>query len=240
MDQTIKQKKVQTNSKIVFLLKSMKQEYIEETMKKGRFCFNHPSVFNKWENTESAQADKWDAHSAYEATHLMYAPVIGEKDGMPIYGEVKKLADKGIVRVQSNLVKHIPICCFRMVEQNEITLLHDGVLFSLGETAEKIMREFGHDSYIIVCAEALIQRLREKYKVSYGSVVYKDVLNDYEFDVGAENKDVVEQLFRKDEKFKWQKEFRFTLPSTPNSPVFVEIGSIEDIAKCGKISDLRE
>ena len=110
----------------------------------------------------------------------------------------------------------------------------------MGETAEKIMREFGHDSYIIVCAEALIQRLREKYKVSYGSVVYKDVLNDYEFDVGAENKDVVEQLFRKDEKFKWQKEFRFTLPSTPNSPVFVEIGSIEDIAKCGKISDLRE
>lgn len=240
MEQTLKQQVEQTNPIIVFLLKSMKQEYIEETMKKGRFCFNHPGVFNKWENTDSAQADKWDAHSAYEATHLIYAPIIGEKDGIPMYGEVKKLADKGIVRVQSNLVKHIPICCFRMVERSEIMPLDDGFLFSLGETADRIMREFGHDSYIIIRSEPLIQRLREKYKVSYGMVVYKDVLNDYEFEVGEEKKDVVEQLFRKDEKFKWQKEFRFTLPPTPNSPVFVEIGSIEDIAKCGKISDLRE
>ncbi len=43
---------------ILFLFKSMKQEHVDGSMKKGRFRFSHPSVFSGWEDKDSAQGDK--------------------------------------------------------------------------------------------------------------------------------------------------------------------------------------
>ena len=72
-------------------------------------------------------------------------------------------------------------------------------------------------------------------------MVYKDIIKHGEIPVEERFQDLAEELFRKDEAYKWQKEFRIALrPPTKNSPVFVEIGSIEDIAFSGNISELRE
>lgn len=228
------------NNKIIFLLKTMKHEYVEETMKKGRFCFNHPTVFNKWEKVDSAQYDRWDAHSAYNADHLIFAPIIGEKDGKPVYGKIQKLADKAIIHEQSKPVKHSPICCFRYVEKHEVIIEDDGIIFSLGNTADRIIKEFGHDSFIMIQALPFLKRIRSNYQCYCGDVVYKDTLNDYDFDVPDQIKDHVEQLFRKDKSFEWQKEYRVVLTPTDNSPVFIELGSIEDIAISGSLSLLRD
>lgn len=231
----------QNENKIIFLLKSMKSEYVEDTLKKGRFCFNHPAIFNKWEKTVSAQYDRWDAHSSYKATNLVYAPIIGEQNGTPIYGKVMPLADKAIIHEQSKIVKHSPICCFRMVEENEAILTKSGTIhYSLGETADRIINEFGHDSFVLILAVPFLERMLEKYRNSIcGPIVYKNTLNDYDFQVPEQFKDRVEQLLRKDEQYSWQKEYRIVLPPTKNSPVFAELGSIEDIAISGKIADLR-
>ena len=69
-------------------------------------------------------------------------------------------------------------------------------------------------------------------------MVYKDVLNKFPQPISEEHEEIVEQLFRKDERFSWQKEFRIALAPTNDSPVFLEIGSIEDIAKSGMLSAL--
>lgn len=233
--------KTEKENSIVLLLKSMKNEYVKDTLTKGRFCFNHPIAFNKWESKDAAQYDPWDAHSAYDATYLVYAPIIGEENGMPIYGQGRKFADKAAVREQSGAVKHSPICCFRFIEENEVTWLENGFEFSLGETANRIINEFGHDSYIIIQAAPFIERVRKQFPDSFlGSVAYHDKLNDYQFPVPDEIKEHVEQLFRKDERYSWQKEYRIVLPPTIDSPVFLELGSIEDIAVSGKIADLRK
>lgn len=232
---------IEKENKVVFLLKSMKNEYVKDTLTKGRFCFNHPSIFNKWESKDAAQYDPWDAHSAYDITHVVYAPIIGEKDGMPVYGKGDILTDQAIIHEQSNVAKHSPFCCFRFIEEKEVTWLEDGCEFSLGEIADRIINEFEHDSYIIIQAVPFIERVRKQCPESIlGPVVYHDRLNDYEFSVPDGIKERVEQLFRKDERYSWQKEYRIVLPPTMTSQVFLELGSIEDIAICGKIADLRE
>ena len=228
----------ENNREFLYLLKSLKEKHVEDTMKKGRFCFNHPSIFNKWENSASAQSDRHDSHSAYDAIDIFFAPIIGEKDGVPQYGEVKRLADKGIIRLQDNRVKHSPICCFRLVEKNEITVEEGAICYSLGETAKRIKNEFGHDSFVLIQAKPFLERVRKQYSCSTGSVVYRDTLNGYDFDVPDQCKEVVEQLYRKDERFAWQKEYRIVLPPTEETPVFIELGSIEDIAISGSMDDL--
>lgn len=230
---------MESENKILFFLKSMKCKYVDDILKYGRFCFNHPAIFNKWESKKDAQYDPWDAHSVYEATHLIFAPIIDEKDGIPVYGEVHKLADKGIVRTQSAVANKSSICCFRMVEEHEVSFDENHIFYTLGETADKIINEFGHDSYILIQAAPFLERIRQKYSCYCGAVVYRNTLNDYEFQVPEQEKDFVEQLFRKDVKYEWQKEYRIVLPPSDNNPVFIELGSIEDIAICGKISDLR-
>lgn len=221
-------------------MKTMKSQYVEAAMTKGIFCFNHPTVFNQWEAKDAAQADKWDAHSVYNATHLMYAPIIGEENGMPKYGEVKPLAEKAIVRLQSNAVKHSPICCFRAITEEDVSFEGENTIISLDNCVGRIMDEFHHDAYIIVLAAPFVERLKSKYTVPYsGNVIYKNTLNDYDFMVPESAKETVEQLFRKDERFAWQKEYRFVLQPSEKGPVFVELGSIEDIAQSGKLADLR-
>lgn len=222
------------------LFKSMKSEYVEDTLKKGRFCFNHPAVFNRWESPNAAQYDPWDAYSAYTVTHLVFAPIIGEENGMPIYGKGKRIADKAVVHTQTDDVKRSPVCCFRMIEEQEVTLLDNSVEFSLGKIADRIINEFEHDSYIMIWAKPFLERVQQKCpNLLCGAVVYKNTLNDYDFHVSDSIEETVEQLFRKNEQYSWQKEYRIVLPPTKDSPVFVELGSIEDIAVGGKIFDLK-
>ena len=232
--------KTEEEAKMLFLLKTMKAKHVEDTMKKGRFCFNHPGVFNKWERQDSAQFDAWDAHSARYVRHVIFAPILEEREGLfPLYGEPQKLADEAVMRFQSNYVKHSPICCFRIVDEDEVVIGADSFSFSLGDIVDRIMTEFGHDSYVMINARAFHERLYEKTNFIARFVTYRDTTNDYEFKAPAEYKDIIEQLFRKDERFEWQKEYRIVLPPSEDSPVFVELGSIKDIAFCGKISDLR-
>lgn len=226
--------------RIVLLLKSMKKEYIENTIKRGQFCFNHPIVFSEWDDADAAQYDRWEAHSAYSATDGMIFPIAGENnDGMPIYESGRKFFDKAIVHEQFDSVKHTPICCFRLIEKREVEFTADGFKFSLGDTATRIKQEFGHDAFIIIQALPFLQRLGKRPETVFaGNVVYEDTLNQYDFSVDEKQKPIVEQLFRKDKKYEWQKEYRVALVPSKESRVFIELGSIEDITVSGEIEEL--
>ena len=72
-------------------------------------------------------------------------------------------------------------------------------------------------------------------------VVYLDYINDYPFlPLSSEDKEIVEQVFRKDKIFDWHKEYRIALSPTDKSCVFRTIGSIEKMAVSGMIKDLKE
>lgn len=236
----MKEEKKNREDEIILLLKTMKKEYLHDTMTKGRFCFNHPTVFSKWENKDAAQYDRWEAHDAYEANNLVFYPIIGEKDGIPIYGQGRKTIDKAVIHKQSVTAMNTPICCFRCITQNECVIGEDSIIYSLGDTADRIMQEFGHDTFIIIRITPLFERL-EKAIGSFIAmdVAYHDTLNSHLFNVDEQYKGIAEQLFRKDKKYEWQREYRIALPPTESSPIIVEIGSIEDIAICGDITDLR-
>ena len=209
-------------------------------VKQGRFCFNHPVTFNKWEDKGSAQYDKWDSHSAYEVTHVVIAPLLrDDPDGIE-YGEPIKLTDRAILHEQSSVVKQTPICCFRMVTENEVVFHRKSMSYSLGDIADRIHQEFGHDSYVMIQAVPFLERMKRHGVQISGGVIYSDLLNEQEIDVPRDQRDFVDQLFRKDKKYEWQKEYRLALSPSTNNPVFLEIGSIEDIAFWGKLSDLRD
>ena len=234
------------DDKILFLLKTTKHMYLDDTLTKGRFCFNQPAVFSKWEDESAAQADQWEAHDAYEAIDFIAYPIIGEKDGAPLYGEGVKNQNKVIIHMQDDEVARSFICCFRLVTAQEVTIEQDNVVYSLGPIADRIIKEFDHDTYIMVPVTEFLKRLTDKIRSDYmqGTVVYADLFNNTELHFnGPENLQyTAEQLFRKDTRFAWQQEFRIALPPDPNvvgPRKFVEIGSIKDIAYYGKISDLR-
>lgn len=229
------------DKKIVFLLKTLKSEYLESTMKKGRFCFNPPSVFNRWEDTNTAQYDKWDGHSCEIADKVLIAPIIQEDENGVVYGEVKALSNKAIIHTQSTKAKQTPICCFRSVDENEIAFDADTqtLTYSLGNIAERIINEFGHDSFILILIEPFIERIKQKYSLLCGSVIYKNIANDMPISVDERYQELTEELFRKDEKYMWQKEFRIALTDpTTDKPFFIELGSIEDIAISGRMEEL--
>ena len=165
--------------KIIILFKSMKHEYLEDTMKEGKFCFCHPTVFNKWEDRESAQYDKWEGHSSVEAIDLYVAPIMSEKeDGTIVYGKMQKLANRGIVHIQTGEAKHTPICCFRMIEQEDVEII-DGkhFSFSINGAEERIMKEFGHDTFVLMQIAPFLERIRKAVPSCYtGAVVYQDNL----------------------------------------------------------------
>ena len=227
------------DDQIVFLLKSMKKQYVEDTMTKGRFCFNHPAIFSQWEDANAAQYDRWEAHSAFEAMYLVAAPIIGEKDGMPIYGQGKKIADKAIIHMQTDIVKHTPICCFRTVRKTEVDFLNDKIQYTLGQTAQKIKKEFGHDTFVLIQFGPFIERLKRIVNSFIAmEVVYCDLINNNPFKAEKKYREIAEQLFRKDIKYEWQKEYRIALQPSQKTPVFVELGSLEDIAVSGNLDDL--
>ena len=225
---------------ILFLFKSMKQEHVDGSMKKGRFCFNHPSVFSGWEEKDSAQYDKWDGHGAHKLKHLYVAPYTKGETQPPPMDKWTKIADETTVHFESDAAKHTPICCFRAIRSDD--LLSDkerrNAYFPLHEIADRIRNEFNHDAYILVEATPFLERMRKSVPCCYtGAVIYQDTMNEPPFSLDKGHQIIAEQLFRKDEKFAWQKEYRIALAPTEESPVFVEIGSIEDIACCGSLID---
>lgn len=227
----------------IFLLKSMKKEYVESTIKKGRFCFNHPSVFNEGENLNPAQVDKWDGHMSIKVKNLVIAHVLQDDENGYVTGEAMPLAEEAKLHIQSEVAKHTPICCFRIVEANEFSINTEerSLFYSLGDIADRIMKDFGHDSYVMIEAVPFIERIRKHHSVLRGSVVYEDTLKLGSFDIDKEFQELAEQIFRKDKAYEWQKEYRIALlHPTEKTPVFVELGSIEDITIAhGVIEDLR-
>ena len=233
------------NNKIVFLLKSLRSEYVEDTMEKGRFCFNKPSVFSTWEDKNAAQFDRWDAHSAYEAFDLVYAPINKDEGGVIEYGTAKRFADKAIIHEQGSFAKQSFICCFRYLTPQEVEFCNNGIRLSLGMTANRIIEEFGHDSFLVIHAQSFLDRVAKKVPNSstmiQGAVVYKDLLYADEFPFPEPVNSRISQLYRKDAIFSWQQEFRVVIASDNSSTEireFIEIGPIYDIACYGKLSDL--
>jgi hypothetical protein len=225
---------------ILFLFKSMKQEHVDGSMKKGRFRFSHPSVFSGWEDKDSAQCDKWEGHGAHGLKHLYVAPYTKGETQPPPMDKWTKIADETTVHFESDAAKHTPICCFRAIRSDD--LLSDkerrNAYFPLHEIADRIRNEFNHDAYILVEATPFLERMRKSVPCCYtGAVIYQDTMNEPPFSLDKGHQIIAEQIFRKDEKFAWQKEYRIALAPAEKSPVFVEIGSIEDIACCGSLID---
>lgn len=216
---------------IIFLIKTMESKFLNDTLKKGRICFNHPTAFNKGENLQSAQLDRWDGYSAYTAIYTVFAPIIGKKEnGFPIYGKPVEIKNPVTIHRQSDRSKNTPICCFREVRENDFeTVSEDVYSFSLGDTVDRIRTEFGHDAFIMVKYPDILFQLNQ-FTYNYSrSVIYQDTLNDYDFGERKKYENILGEIFRKDSKYSWQKEFRITLFPTFCSRVFWEIGSIENI-----------
>lgn len=225
---------------ILFLLKATKEKYVKSTLERGRFCFCHPTVFSKWEDNQSAQYDRWEGHASVEASDIICAPIVGyQKDGFPIYDKAYKIADKAIVHSQTGEAQNSPICCFRTVERSEISMSGSNLCYTLGETAQRIITEFGYDSYVLIQAEPFMERIKKtkEFRIA-GSVIYQDIMNQFPQRLPDEYDRIAEQLLRKDRKYEWQKEYRIILNPTKEPQVFLELGSIEDIAKSGKLVDL--
>ena len=227
------------NMDIIGLLKTMKSEYLEDSLKKGRLFFNFPLFYDN-AALMPAQYDKYDSWEDVDAYHLIFAPIIKETDEGSIYGQIHELAEHADLHVISKSNKKRPICCFRAIKENDLIQKGKTYIFSLGNTVDRVKNEFGHDAFVYYMNPfELHRRLNEKV-LFYGHEVFYGKYNSdfWEFmdNTGLE----CSGMFQKDEKYSWQKEYRIVLsPRESNIGFPIDIGDITDIAYGGNIEQLR-
>ena len=218
----------------------MKQKHLDSTLKKGEFCFNVPSVFIKGKSLCSAQQDSWDSHLTFDAYHLMVAPIIYEDEHGPYYGPVMELSKHAKIHQITNESERTPICSFREVHDDEYRWKYGAIFFRLGDTVDRIKREFGHDAFVLVDSEALLSRINAKMTCCARSVHYGDIDEEFQKYIDATSESQA-AMFQKRNEYQWQQEYRIILqPNEDKDRVFVEVGPIEDIAVGGILDLLRD
>ena len=228
------------DASIIFLIKTMKRKYVDDTMKKGKLCFNVPTRFNSSNDLNPAQFDKWDSYSASNVQEVMFWPILSETESGITYGEKKLLAKRATIREISDVSQYTPMCCFRRVLEEDFIDCENGSILKLGDIVDRIKTEFGHDSYILVLQPGdMLNRIGKistyfARRIHYGDKdpEYQEFLDKYDF--------CQTEMFQKREEYAWQKEFRIILPKQDSTdPQMLYIGSIEDIAIAGNIEELR-
>ena len=219
---------------IVALLKTMKSEYVNDTLTKGRLFFNFPEAFAD-KSLNLAQVDIHDSYQKMNILKPMVFPIVSEDESGIHYGNGISLGETARLNLISNSNKHRPICCFRSIKREDL-VIGDKILYALGDISKRIETEFGHDAFVLIWRPVeFLKRLNKKTLFLAHDVYY-----------GIDNQDFlkfmddmkVEQsaMFQKDEKYAWQKEYRIVLPPQRNNGGFpIDIGSIEDIAIAGDI-----
>ena len=124
----------------MLLIKTMKHSHLDSTLEKGEFCFNTPSTFINGSGLASAQHDKWDSHLAFDAFHIMVAPILFEDENGPHYGPAEKLADRAKMHTISSLSKSTPLCSFREMTNEEAAFKYGALFLRLGETVDRIKK----------------------------------------------------------------------------------------------------
>ena len=226
---------------VIMLLKTLKKEYLDSTLD-GKLCFSCPNLFSSTTNNlKPGQQDTWDSHLSFDAYHVVVAPIIS-KEGEPIkYGPAKKIADKTRMRTCNRIVQHSPINCFRKITMDDIQHHEKCDVFALGDLVNRISNDMGHDAYVLIVypREFLVQ-LNKKERFFGHSIHYGEI--DETFESFQEQYPMQQtEMFQKSMDYAWQKEYRLVLtPRHDTNQVFVDMGSIRDIAIGGDLEELRK
>lgn len=224
----------------MILIKTMKKKHLYSTLKKGEFCFNVPTTFFHGQSLATAQQDKWDSHLSFDALHLVAAPILSEDENGPHYGPTIDLADRAKMHLISDVSARTPLCSFRRIGLDEYIEKYGACFFRLGNTVDRIKKEFQHDSFILIADhQVFLDRIAQvspiyARDVHYGEIntKFRETIEECGYSLAA--------MFQKGEDYKWQQEYRVVLaPQEKKTRVIIEIGSIEDIAFGGDIEQLR-
>lgn len=206
-------------------IKFGKSEYMYNYIEKGEIRFSPAKVFTNMKESNDKIADRYEGSLNYPISHLMIAPIIGEKEnGMPIYGKLSKIANKGRFRWTNKVLQTIPFHCLYCYDQPPIN-----AIVRL-ENYDNIVREFpDYDSAVIIYnVVEFLNRIKHDFEIYCNHVIYTDTTPS-ESDI--ENQ--IHPLFYKRKMFEQQKEFRIALPQLRiEEAQNYNIGSIEDIACC--------
>lgn len=227
------------DNKIAFLMKSLKNDFLESTMN-GQFYFSYPDTFtNANSDLGEGQQDRWDSHLSVQSPKEFFMVPIGEDGKLDIEHRIV-LSRNEPVHIISETSEHTPMCCFRKVEECDIEQYGSAIRFRLGNIVDRIHSEFkGHDSFILIINwKEFLRRLEAQTTYFARSIHYGDVDEDYiRF---YNDTDMLQaEMFQKDEKYRWEKEFRIILPVDSEKLKFVNVGSIRDIAISGKLESLQ-
>jgi len=228
------------DANIIFLLKTLKKEHLDDTLHNGTFCFNCPTMFNASQGLLVGQQDRYDSYETTSAIQVTLWPIVSESGGKVCYGSPQCIAKTAKVRMITETSRKTPMCCFRKVKEEDLIKLETSSILKLGNLVDRIMTEFGHDAYILVLRpRTLLERLRQNTFYFARSIHYGEKDCRYQEFLDKYPCDQVE-MFQKDNTYAWQREFRIILPAGESSGKrFITLGSIEDIAIGGDVEQLR-
>lgn len=225
---------------VLFLLKTLKKEYLESTLD-GKLCFCCPETFTSTTNgLLSGQQDTWDSYLSHKISHLVAAPIISGENEPIQYGTGIKLANKAYIHECNNIIQHSPFICFRKVQFSDIEHSKEYDVFKLGSLVDKIKSEMGHDAYILIhCPSKFLLQLNKiehffAHSIHYGEIdeAFEEFLETYPKQQS--------KMFQKSMEYAWQKEYRLVLsPRKDTNKVFIQMGSIREIAFGGDLETLR-
>jgi len=232
-------------SDIVFLIKTMKKKHLEKALSTGEFRFSYPEDFsnNTGGTLNPAQVDAWDSRHFFQAENIFAYPIVGKNENGYIYGSGIKLADKTTMTEITGINKHTPFCSFRKITEQDFIERDGKLIFSLGDTVDRIQAEFGHDSFVLIAVpNEFINRIKQTHSCYGKSIIYGELSLEDVKEFEESEKDGFSQIkmFQKREIYDWQKEYRVILSPTETTESFnIHVGSIKDIAYGGDIEELR-
>lgn len=227
------------DKKIPFLIKTLKYEFLDSTMK-GSFCFNYPHTFNSDKSNTGGQNDRWDSQVFRKIREI----VIAECHDDGTYGPVMPFADEAVLHKMSWTNAHTPFCCFRKAEPCDFEIIDGCIHYHIEKKwIERIKTDFKQDRFIVIFnPEEFIRRFE-------GCVICRSIhygFADMEFEHFLKVCPLHQkEMFQKGIEYAWQKEFRIISPFVykevhGKQRRMIDIGSIEDIADCGNIDNLED
>lgn len=228
-------------NEIFFLIKTMEKTHLDSTLKTGRFCFNRSITFNKpTPKLRKSQQDRWDSYMTEAGVRVKITPILGEYRNKMCYGSSAEL-NNATIHIISKTAEQTPFCCFRMVTVDDLKAENQRTIFSLSDgIVKKIKSDFGHNSYILIYAPSeFMRRIQKNHSIYARNIHYGEITMEFTMEMNRLGLPQA-KIFQKSEDSSWEKEYRIALLTpTQDEQVFIEIGSIEDIAIGGNIDELK-
>ena len=197
-----------------------KSEYANDFVG-GKLYASRLSYFKNLEDENAGRGDRYEGVTANLQLHKSQVIIGGHT------------VANGSATIQMNWLDHLNVFCMHAIHGGDFKLTSENLddFKEYLKIPEEGLRRFGRHGVAITDIPQFIDRVRAGVE-SRGYLVWNKLVEYYDPDTSHEIFNGIEGAFRKHDKYKWQREFRFVIHTRKLGleAITLDIGDISDIS----------